>query len=186
MEHNTIFFHGWGYSGDFWQSYIKKSGLQSASCYNRGYFGNDHKPLLKQGYNRCVTHSSGLLFASQEYDLSAFNDIIIYAGFEAFPNKIALKAMRLKMAKHNQQLQVISDFYTLCGYVPNIINTVIDYGKLANDLKLLEEYNITTDINWRNLSHYTAYHGDNDPIITTPLRGAIILKNTGHLCNLIS
>jgi pimeloyl-[acyl-carrier protein] methyl ester esterase len=178
MIENTIFFHGWGYDYRFWQSYRQNYNTHTL-FYNRGYFGDYAKPKLGKGKNRCVTHSMGLFFALQEYDLSDFDEIVIYAGFKVFPNQIATKAMRLGLKKNPEK--ILHDFYKICGYTPTTYMG-IDWKKLGDDLKMLETSDISQDL--QDIT-YTAYHGQFDMILPNPLEGAIILENTGHLCNLI-
>lgn len=179
MIDNTIFFHGWGYGSLFWQSNVSHYGNTNILLYNRGYYGAYHKPKLPVGKTQCVTHSAGLLFAIQEYNMVDFDKIIIYAGFERFPNKIAAKAMRLGLQKNPEK--IMYDFYDACGFIPSVTEKP-DIKRLCDDLKMLEICDIS-----EQLKHiqYTAYHGKNDTIIPMPLTGAISIDNTGHLCNLI-
>ena len=120
-----------------------------------------------------------IAFAAYEYGLSCFDTITIYAGFDVFPNQTTAKAMRLGLLKNPQK--ILNSFYALCGFNPNIPsdpNMIL----LANDLKMLETYDLSPAL---NAIHFIAYHGEHDAIIRTPLKGAKIIANTGHLCNLI-
>ncbi len=179
MIDNILFFHGFGYDALFWQSYIKSIKDTNILLYNRGYFTPYHKPTLPTGKTRCITHSTGLFFASQDYNLSDFDDIIIYAGFTEFPNKTAAKAMRLGLRKNPDK--IMDNFYQTCGYTPNLTQKP-DINRLSDDLYLLETYNISDIL---QPLPYTAYHGEQDMIIPTPLKNAMIIPNAGHLCNLI-
>ena len=179
MTENTIFFHGWGYNCEFWQAHARHYQNTQCAFYNRGYFGDYHKPPLGAGKNLCVTHSAGLFFAQQEYHLSNFDDIIIYAGFDTFPNKIGAKAMRLGLTKDPQK--ILHSFYNACGFMPHLTQTP-NIQRLYDDLKMLETYDLSPAL---NAIHFIAYHGEHDAIIRTPLKGAKIIANTGHLCNLI-
>ena len=179
MTDSTIFFHGWGYNPLFWQSHIEQYKNTHILCYNRGYFGDYYKPNLGIGKNRCVTHSTGLFFVTQEYNLSDFDEVIIYAGFDIFPSKTAVKAMRIGLQKTPDK--ILNDFYNACGFIPCLLEKP-NINRLADDLKMLEILDISKQLQDIN---YTAYHGGNDTIITEPLKGAIMIANTGHLCNLI-
>jgi hypothetical protein len=179
MTENILFFHGFGYDALFWQSYIKDLQDTNILLYNRGYFSAYHKPTLPAGKTKCITHSTGLFFATQEYNLSDFDEIIIYAGFTQFPNKTTAKAMRLGLRKNPDK--IMTDFYKACGYTPNITQKP-DINRLSDDLHLLEIFDISEIL--YTLS-YTAYHGDQDMIIPTPLKNAMIIPDAGHLCNLL-
>ncbi len=179
MIENTIFFHGWGYHSEFWHTSLGMYNDTNIMLYNRGYYGYYHKPKLGTGNNRCVTHSSGLLFAAQEYGLSCFDEIIIYAGFKRFPNKTVLKAMRLGLQKNPEK--ILHDFYQACGFMPHFSENP-DISRLIDDLTMLENCDISEQLHHID---YTAYHGSDDTIIQVPLKDAIIIENAGHLCNLI-
>jgi hypothetical protein len=178
MIENTIFFHGWGYNFEFWHNHLNAYKNTNIMVYNRGYYEEYHKPKLPIGKTQCVTHSAGLLFAAQEYGLSCFDKIIIYAGFESFPNKTALKAMRLGLQKNPEK--ILHDFYQACGFMPHFLKNT-DISRLIDDLKMLEIFTVSKDLQTVN---YTAYHGSKDAIIPIPLKNAIIIENAGHLCNL--
>ncbi len=178
MIENTIFFHGWGYHSEFWHNYLDIDNNTKSSFYNRGYYGQYHKPKLPIGKTQFITHSAGLLFASQEYGLACFDKIIIYAGFENFSNKTALKAMRLGLHKNPEK--ILHDFYQACGFMPHFSENP-DISRLSDDLKMLEICDISEQLHHID---YTAYHGAYDTIIKVPLKDAIIIENAGHLCNL--
>lgn len=181
MTHaNCILFHGWGYNASFWDKITVPSWVgNNHICYDRGYFGEYHKPPLGQGKNICVTHSTGLFFAAQDYDLSLFDEIIIYAGFESFENKAAARAMRLGLQKN--PTKILNDFYNACGFIPNTLKNP-NIQRLSDDLKMLETQNISDTL---KQIPYTAYHGEYDTIIPQPLTGAKIIRGVGHLCNLM-
>lgn len=178
MIENTIFFHGWGYHSEFWHTHLGLYNNTNIMVYNRGYYGAYHKPNLPMGKTHCITHSAGLLFASQEYGLACFDKIIIYAGFENFPNKIALKAMRLGLKKNPKK--ILYDFYQACGFIPHFSETP-NIGRLSDDLTMLENCDLSEQLHHVD---YTAYHGSDDTIIPVPLKDAIIIENAGHLCTL--
>jgi hypothetical protein len=184
MQYHTIFFHGWSYHPCFWNNHIQRFyHQQSVACYNRGYYEQPYKPLLINGFNRAITHSMGLYFLAQDYNLKAFDEIIIYAGFTHFPSQSSLKAMQLGMKRNPDK--IINDFQKTCGYLITDYKKSINYQQLQNDLILLEKTNLFELQNSFSFVDYTAYHGDNDIIVPSAFDKAIILKNTGHLCNLI-
>lgn len=183
MTQKIIFIHGWGYNPLFWKNYAKAYyGNYLCDYYNRGYFGDYHKPrLIAQSKNYCVTHSTGLFFAFKEYDMSLFDKIIIYAGFETFPNIKAARAMRLGM--HHHPKKIMLDFYKNCGLVPENLEQLC-FKTLKEDLKLLETYSLKEHPQWETIK-YISYKGENDPILQdTTLPNTIILQNTGHLCDI--
>jgi hypothetical protein len=87
--------------------------------------------------------------------------------------------MRLGLKKDPQK--ILHSFYNACGFMPNLIQTP-NIQRLCDDLEMLETYDLSPVL---NAVHFVAYHGTHDKIVPTPLKGAKIIANTGHLCNLI-
>ncbi len=178
MTQKTIFFHGWSYDPQFWHV-ISLQNIHECEFYDRGYYGAYHKPELGSQSNRAITHSMGLLFLTQEYDIKKFDDIIIYAGFTKFPNQVAPKAM-YRGLKQNP-VKIIHDFQQACGYQMPFLLENMNIQQLADDLLLLQKIDIS---NLLSKVSYTAYHGTEDKIVTSPLSNAILLPHQGHLCGL--
>lgn len=176
-----LFIHGWAYDASFWDSYIQTYHADDTILlYDRGYFNNPHKPIITPDMQiHCVTHSMGLFFAFDEYDMSLFQSLTIYAGFETFPDLKGLKAMNLGMRRTPQK--ILDNFYQSCGYRPHI-STELNYNLLQTDLKFLESFSLKNDPSWQSQT-YSAFHGQNDLILKDRiLKNARILEKTGHLC----
>ena len=186
MNHSVIFFHGWSYHSDFFQSLSDI--CPNPVFYNRGYIGAYHRPILKpaQKYH-AITHSAGLLFLCQDYDLNDFETIIIINGFSCFTKSISPRILKL-MQKNllHDATKTLSDFSHQTGDMARVIDTQhFNIKPLYDDLDLLSGTDIMDIIlPHRHKIHHI--HSENDAIMPfekshIPAQKTYILNHEHHV-----
>ena len=188
MTYNILYFHGWSYDADFFKDFAKHLSY-SAQFFDRGYFRKPHTPILKDGHNIAVTHSMGLFFLCEYYDLNNFDKIIILSGFSDFcagRDDVIVKTLHEGLVKHPEK--TLRRFSLLCDdrkrkFDPHHLN----YALLQSDLDLLIKHSVQDIILPHQDKIYTV-HGDNDKVIPVEFcqisaHKNMIVTNAGHVYN---
>lgn len=163
----ALFFHGWGFDQEFWQSW-KWNGLLP-SFEERGYFFKEKKnPVFshEKSFKIIVAHSFGLHFVKKELlkncDLLAiFGGFIDFAGEEKF-RLAQIRAMKRKLDADLKS--VLEDFYALCDG-PSLSFSYGDDRLLGEELLLLGKSKL--DIaSFEAVPKILIFHGSNDRIVS--------------------
>lgn len=131
MLHNIYYFHGWSYTGDFWKGIVPHIPCGEYFFYERGYDYAPNRPVLDtQKRNIAITHSMGLYFLLENYDVGFFEKIIVIAGFSSFPQVSPLANLRIMQRNFKR----------------DALKTLVNFRLLVGDMRELSMHPINTDI----------------------------------------
>ena len=169
---HVVFQHGWGFPGRCWHEWYSPLSQGSFQVLDRGYSGNLRKlnPIPRGAYSILVCHSLGLHFV-MDYDLSAFDMVVILSGFAYFhgesPGAGRFTRRHIKRMKRRLELEpdnLLADFYRDCSWdYGQIDNSLLDPKRLQRDLEMLDQSHLKEGL--CDIPEIVLFHGRKDRVV---------------------
>lgn len=183
-------YHGWGFDANCWVPWKNKLEQYGVfDPYDRGYFGEPSEPRRIKGEETLIvlTHSFGLHWCDPVF-FEAADLLVIFGGFLRFHPQTARFRRRSRLVL--QQMinefevrpeKVLADFYRNCYAPRDAPDTEVehlDHDRMLNDLKLLHEARLDSDLPER-AETICILHGADDYIVPKS-RGREIYNRLQH------
>ena len=163
MTVKIFYFHGWSYEAHFFYDFAQTIPYISF-FYNRGYNMPASAPIINPYDNNiAVTHSMGLFFLLQNYNINDFKKIIILSGFAKFPISPSILTRMQKGLLKNPSI-ILKEFRKNAGDFSDFETDNFNIPLLIEDLEILKNYDASDILHAYQGRIYTI-HGEKDKIV---------------------